>query len=233
MKLRRFLPVLAGFLLLNISALYAGDSASFVDLGFSPDGSIYMFAQYGVKSGVLVSWADLFIVDVKRNDFVRGGRISYTHDSPIAAGQDGSGALYRLIAQNAELAKRHGIMHPDQGQPLYVSMDGDPAFEGNTISFRDFVSGTSYRASLLETINGSDENLKSTFYINLECTDSEGDEKTYTVGSPEIKRPLIASYRIKRVLISPPGNSLIFVIEMKRQGENGPDIRYMAEALRF
>jgi len=233
MKLRRFLPVLAGFLLLNISALYAGDSASFVDLGFSPDGSIYMFAQYGVKSGVLVSWADLFVVDVKRNDFVRGGRISYTHDSPIAAGQDGSGALYRLIAQNAELAKRHGIMHPDQGQPLYVSMDGDPAFEGNTISFRDFVSGTSYRASLLETINGSDENLKSTFYINLECTDSEGDEKTYTVGSPEIKRPLIASYRIKRVLISPPGNSLIFVIEMKRQGENGPDIRYMAEALRF
>ncbi len=93
----------AGLLIAGISGLWAGDSASFVDLGFSPDGGIYMFAQYGVQSGILKPWADLFVVDVARNDFVSGGRISYTHDKPIDAGQDGTAALYRLLTEQAGL----------------------------------------------------------------------------------------------------------------------------------
>lgn len=233
MAFRRILPAAAGLLLLTVSALYAGDTASFVDLGFSPDGGIYMFAQYGVKSGILRPWADLFIVDVARNNFVNGGRSSYTHDKPIAAGQDGSGALYRLIAENSALAGRYEVTYPNQGQPLYIALNGDPAYEGETIAFRDFVSGVSYRAALTETIDGSGEDLRSSFYISLERSGAEDGVKKYTVGTPALRRPLVLSYRIKKVLIAPSGNSLIFVIEMKRAAENGHDIRYMVEALRL
>ena len=104
-------------------------------------------------------------------------------------------------------------------------------YEGDTITFRDFISGASYRAALKETITGSGANLRSSFYIDLDIDD--GTKKTYKVGTSEIRRPLISSYRIKKALISPDGNSLIFVIEMKRNAENGHDIRYMVEALRF
>jgi predicted secreted protein len=225
--------LIIGIMALCVSGLWAGDSASFVDLGFSPDGKIYMFAQYGVQSGQLRPWADLFVVDVARNNFVSGGKISYTHDNPILAGQDGSGALYRLIARNAALAEQYGVNFPNQGQPLYIALDGDPAYAGDTIDFRDFVSGASYRASLVESVNGSGEALKSSFYINLDCVFGDGLERTYTIGTPEVKRSLVASYRIKKVLVAPPGDSLIFVIEMTRRGEDGPDIRYMVEALRF
>jgi len=192
-----------------------------------------MFAQYGVKSGTLKPWADLFIVDVARNNFVPQGRMSYAHDKPIEAGQDGSGALYRVLIQNSGLVERYKISYPDQGQPLYIALSGDPSYEGKEITFRDFISGISYRANLVEKMNGSGKSVRSSFYITLKSTDSDGEAKTFTIGTPALERPAIFSYRIKKVLIAPSGNSLIFVIEMKCHAENGHDIRYMVEAVRF
>jgi predicted secreted protein len=224
--------IIAGILMFCAFCLWAGDSASFVDLGFSPDGKVYMFAQYGVQAEALKPWADLYVVDVALNNFVSGGRVSYTHDSPIQAGQDGTGALYRLIAKNAGLAERYGINFPNQGQPLYIALDPNPPAAGETIEFRDFEAGKSYRASLVSSMEGSGQNLKSSFYINLESSGG-GSSKTYTVGTPQIKRSLIASYNIKKVIINPKGDSIIFVIEMKKQGSGGVDTRYMVEALRL
>ena len=228
-----FLVCCSILLIFNAAVLRAGDSASFVDLGFSANGSTYMFAQHGVRAGTLYPWADLFVVDVARNNFVPQGRISYTHDKPIDAGQDGSSALYRLLIQNAGLIERYGLSYPHQGQPLYIALNGDAAYDGTTITFRDFVSGISYRANLVEKISGSGKDVHSSFYITLESTGSNGEKKTYTIGTPQLERASIFSYRIKKAQVAPSGNALIFVIEMKRHGENGPDIRYMVEALRF
>jgi predicted secreted protein len=82
-------------------------------------------------------------------------------------------------------------------------------------------------------VEGSGETLKSSFYINLETTFRNGTRKTYMVGTPQLKRSLIASYRIKKVMIAPHDGSIIFVIEMKRQADGGHDIRYMVEAARL
>jgi predicted secreted protein len=192
-----------------------------------------MFAQYGVQSKTLRPWADLFVVDVPRNNFVPNGRISYVHDSPVLAGQDGSGALYRIISRNAGMADQYGVTFLRQGQPLYIALDNDPPFPGESIEFRDFESGNSFRAGLSALVEGSGESLKSSFYINLETTSRNGAKKNYVVGTPQLKRPLIASYRIKKVMIAPRDGSIIFVIEMKRQADGGHDIRYMVEAARL
>jgi predicted secreted protein len=233
MVLRKTFLLAALIPLTALASLWAGDSASFVDLGFSPDGRIYMFAQYGVQSETLKPWADLFVVDVPRNNFVSGGRVSYTHDSPVLAGQDGSGALYRIIARNVAMADQYGVSFLRQGQPLYIALDNDPPPSGETIEFRDFESGNSYRATLVPFVEGSGESLKSSFYINLENFSSGGTRKTYTVGTPQLKRPQIASYRIKKVMIAPHDGSIIFVIEMKKRAAGSYDIRYMIEATRL
>ena len=230
---KKTLFLIVSTLILCSSALWAGDIASFVDLGFSPDGKTYMFAQYGVGSGTLRPWADLFVVDVPRNNFVAGGVVSFTHNSPVVAGSDGSGAFYRLIARNASLAEKYGVTFLRQGQPLYVLMDTNEAVgPGETIEFRDFESGNSYKASLVSTTEGSGNNLKSSFHITLNRVSRNGDRTLYTVGNSQIKRPLVASYRIKRVMAAPNEGSLIFVIEMKKQSADGFDVRYMVEALR-
>jgi predicted secreted protein len=221
---------------IGITGLWAGDTATFIDLGFSPDGKTYMFGQYGVQSETLRPWADLFIVDVPKNNFVSGGRFSYVHNGSVVAGQDGSGALYRLIAQNASMAERYRINYCLQGQPLFVAInDGyDSEITGQIpIVFRDFESSADYRASLVSYVEGSGANLKSSFFINMERTASNGSKKVYTIGNPQIKRPLVVSYRIRKVMIAPHDGSMIFLIEMKMQESGGFNIRYMVEALRL
>jgi predicted secreted protein len=224
-----------GALIFSGLRLWAGDNASFVDLGFSADGRIYMFAQYGVEANTLRPWAELAVVDVPENDFVDGGRVSYTHTRAVTSGQDGSGALYRLIAENGVLANRYGVDFLLQGYPLYLSLEASDSSDngGEIIEFRDFQAGASYRAVLLPTLEGSGGNLKSSFFINLERTARDGSKRSYTVGSPTVKRSLVSAYRIRKVVIAPQDGSLIFVIEMKKPGNNGFDIRYMAEALRL
>jgi predicted secreted protein len=217
--------------------LWAGDTASFVDLGFSANGTTYVFGQYGVHKGNLRPWADLIVVDVAKNNYVPSGRVTYTHNQQVAAGQDGSGMLYRLVTQNNALITRHGGDYLHQGQPLYISMispEGAAAAR-ETIEFRDFHANSSYRATLIPTVEGAGPNLKSSFYIDLERQTANGTKRTFKVGTPQLKRPGIASYRMQKVLINPQGNSLIFVIEMKKLTGAGSDydIQYMVEALRL
>jgi predicted secreted protein len=214
--------------------LHAGDVATFVDLGFSADGKVYMFAQYGVQSGTLRPWAELFAVDVARNEFVTGGRQRYIHDSAVASGQDGTGALYLLISGNTFPIRNYGINFLTHGRLLYVSPDdGVSLSPGAAIEFRDFASGTSYRATLVSQTTGSGSNLKSSFYIDFERSLRNGSRKSYVVGSPQVQRSLAAEYRICKIIFDPRQESVVFVIEQKIQNEagSGCDIRYMVETL--
>ncbi|GHV88194.1 hypothetical protein AGMMS50267_05540 [Spirochaetia bacterium] len=221
---------LTGFLLVfGAVSLSAGDIATFVDLGFSPDGRTYMFAQYGVQTKTLRPWADLYAVDVSLNDFVDGGRVSYIHGAAVVSGQDGAGALSRVLSRNAALAARYGVNFLNQGRLLYVAMDEKIPLDA--IEFRDFDRNSSYRASLNSRVDGTGANLKSSFHITLEQIAPNGSTKNYIVGNPQIKRPLVTDYRISKVLISPDDGSLILVIEERMRSASGFDIRYMVETL--
>jgi predicted secreted protein len=216
---------------ITAQALPAGDVASFVDLGFSADGAIYMFGEYGIEGATLRPWANLNIVDVRKNDFVTGGRLVYKHNDIVAAGHDGEGALLAIVGQNPAITKLYGMSYLKQGVPLYVSLLEGHTAGGEAINFRDFDRGATYRASLISLTEGSGRNVWSSFYINVERTDRDGTKKTYRVGSPEIKRTQVTSYSIKKVSVKPETDALIFVIEMRLPLGSGPDIRYMVEAL--
>jgi predicted secreted protein len=219
-------------LLSGIFSIWAGDTATFVDLGFSPDGRVYMFAQYGIQAKTLRPWADLFAVDVNRNSFISGGTVSYVHDTAAVSGQDGAGAFYRLLSRNTALADQAGVNFLVQGHLLYVALDEDMlAPPGRTVEFRDFNNGTSYKARLVTQTEGSGNNLKSSFYIDFEQNSRNGTRKSYVAGTPHVKRPLVAEYRICKVILAPRNNSIVFVIEQKKQGESGFDTRYMIETL--
>ncbi|MDR0599252.1 MAG: DUF2259 domain-containing protein [Treponema sp.] len=228
--MNRKLMILAVLILL-VCPVWAGDTAIFVDLGFSTDGGTYMFGQYGVQSGTLRPWADLCVVDVSSNSFVPGGRLSYVHDSPVIAGHDGSGALYRVLARNTALVDRYRVGFLLQGQLLYVSMENGILSGPETIEFRDFEKAASFRATLTSGGSGMEG---SSFSIRLERRHGDGSVKTYTAGSAGIKRPGIISYRIRRVFAAPRNGALVFVIEMSKQNPGGgTDLRYMVETLKL
>ncbi|MDR2501463.1 MAG: DUF2259 domain-containing protein [Treponema sp.] len=219
------------FLLAGLAYLRAGDTATFVDLGFSSDGKVYMFGQYGVQTRTYKPWAELYGVDIFQNDYVAGGRLSYTHEGQAIPGQDGSGAFFRLIGQHSALADRYGVNFLFQGPSLYLALDGAAGGGPETIEFRDFEQGSSYKATLISLVEGSGSKLRSAFSIAVERVGQNGVKQRYIAGNPEVKRALVPSYRIRRVIIDPRKHSLIFVIEFQKMGADGLDLRYMVEAL--
>jgi predicted secreted protein len=224
---------LIAFSLLCAARIFAGDVASFVDLGFSEDGRIFMFAQYGVNENTLKPWAEMSIVDVRSNDFAPDGRFNYTHNDRIAAGQDGSGALFRLISRNAPTIERYAIPFLHQGIPLFISLADGHAPDGDAIDFRDFEKELTYSAKLVPYTEGYGATLRSSFYVQLNRTEKNGATKMFIVGTPDVKRNGVQSYSIKKALIAQDRSSIIFIIEMRVQNGSGPHIRYMIEAIRF
>jgi len=235
MLLKKIILIVSCILLTCVSGLWAGDSASFVDLGFSQDGRIFMFGQYGVELPSLHPWADIYIVDVNTNRFVQNGVITTRPRTPIKAGQDGSGVLYQLLNDNSAIVSRHGVNLHNQGMPLYISRELHPPVNGERITFRNFYTNTEYTAQLIPTITGSRENVRGRFHINLTSVNlTNGQRRTYpTIGLPDFNRRRVEQYNIKSVLVDSGNSSLIFVIEMKQFAENGHNFRYMVEVIRL
>jgi len=224
----KYKTLLAAALFLLLLPLWAQDTASFVDLGFSPDGRTYMFGQYGVQSDTLRPWADVYVIDIASNNFVPGGRINYVHSESVRAGHDGSGALYRVIARNTALADRYNIGFLLQGPLFYVSVDNGMPADTETI---EFPVDLSCRAVLTGSFR---DPAGSSFSINLERKTGDGSVRRYTVGNAGIRRPGILSYKISKVISSPRNDALVFVIEMRKKNSSGStDISYMVETVKL
>ena len=75
--------------------LFAGDVANLVNLGFSPDGMTYAFGEYGITDQTYRSYAEIYIVDVAKNDFVKSG-IFKTSPSALTANKDSKSVFLAL-----------------------------------------------------------------------------------------------------------------------------------------
>ena len=155
---------------------FAGDVASFVNLGFSNDSKYYMFGQFGLTEKESYPYTELFIVDVKSNSFVRGGVFKQTYKISTLPGQDGSGALYTLLHSQAQGVSKYKINHLNTGRTVYLLLNGEEAEE--TINFRDFQTGKIYDVTLSQSLTGTGKDRSSSFSISVRITDSSGAKKT-------------------------------------------------------
>jgi predicted secreted protein len=216
----------------------AGDIANFVDEGFSQDGAYYAFAQYGVADATLLPWAEVFVVDVAKNNFVPGGRPRYKGHAPITAGQDGRAALHTLLAAHPSLASQYGLsFQAPQARsiPLYVSQEDATDTDNQTITFHDYDANTAYTARITQVTYGEGITLRSSFFITITRQVESGKLTTFQAGTPTLRRPLVLSYTIRQVLTRSDHHALVFVVEKAVLPSAGgaPDIRYMVETLAF
>jgi len=219
---------IAILVLLN-SLLYAGDVATFANLGFSNDSKYFMFGLYGIIEDGSGQYAELHLVDVQGNRFVPGGSHRASYDQIPDAGQTGFGALVTLFRANIERSDRYDVNHMESGRLLYLLIDGDePKSE---LSFRDFETGRSFEVELRQSTSGSNEAVRSAFHINLTVS-AGGLEDRFTIGLPDYMREGVTSYRIRRIYASPDDSALVFVIEKFEHADSGHDIRYMVETVR-
>lgn len=218
------------FCAISTMALYAGDVASFVNLGFSPDGSRFVFGQYGVIDGDFRAYADIFCVDVAKNEFLKDGKFS-TIPSAQTAGKDGRGVFSALQNGAAEYLKKNGIDSALQGRALYVLAEDES--KPSALSFRDFETGFGYGVTLNTLVEGSGADVRSSFYLIVEITAADGKVTRKTVGLPGLMRPGVQGYLVRRIIRDDSGKSIVFVVEKAMYAKNGSSTRFMVETLRL
>jgi len=217
--------------------VFAGDVAAFDDIGFSADGKTYLFGEYGITDKDFQGYAEIYAVDVAKNDFLPNG-IYKINPSKATTGKSGSSVYNSLKEKNSTWINSFNPTSVPLDDILYIK-PGDSKLNTETITVTDFVHTTqenpiTYKFTLVPFFEGTGKTLVSSFYIAVEKLDKNGKVLDKLVaGTPDVKRKLISSYSIEKIMCSPDAKSFVIVVE-KRSEENGvPTIRYMVETFTF
>ena len=226
------------FLILSVfHGLFAGDSAVFVDEGFSSDGKVYVFGQYGTTDKSFQGWAELYAVDIEKNDYI-DGEFYRIKPSSVTKNKKGKDLYGDLVGKSYFDYKKYNLKHATADKVLYIR-ESEAKGATEEILFKDFVSSVSadqafYSVKLFPTVKGSGANAKSSFYIELVKKDSDGNVlASQKIGNPQIERKGVLSYKIERILCSNDGSAIVFNIEKTCEDKTGVNIRFMVEAAKL
>ena len=218
-------------------SMNAGDVASLVDKGFSSDGKYYVFGQYGKTDKKFQGWAEIYQVDIAKNDYVDSG-VFKTKPTAATASKNGKDLYEALESKNAGYLNSLNCKKANPDHVLYI-LDDVHKSGTDEIIFKDFRSAPvdnqiSYRITLVPSISGKGKNAKSSFYITLEKFDADGYVlSTQKIGSPDIVRHGVTNYKIERIFCDDSEQNLIFVIEKHFEDDAGLSVRYMVEAAKI
>lgn len=210
---------------------FAGDAASYDDIGFSADGKYYLFGQYGKLDKTYVPWAEIFTVDVAANTYVKGDVFTSKEKSPDVSGK----SAYDGLKKTAEWRLSKYKATPASVDKLLYNRDSEDKSPTDKISFRDFDGilgneGFTYDVQLVPTYTGSGEACRSKFFITMQKKDESGAlVTTYNVGTPNYERKGVTGYQIERIFTDASGKSLVFVVRKTQEDASGTSIRYMVE----
>lgn len=225
--------IIAGLILFAAGISFAGDAAAFKDIGFSNDGRIYVFGQYGMTDVKFTPYAEIYVVDVEKNEYIPGG-VFRNLDSK--SGKGGREVYDNLYSRHSSEISKYGCAKTSSDDTLYV-LENESKSGTEEISFKNYGDENSmaqcdYTVRLVPRFEGSGRNCKSCFYIDLSIKKS-GTEKRYKVGSPERMRAGVTGYKIVRILRDARRTSLVFVVEKTVEDQGGTSIRYMVETVKL
>ncbi|MBR4463978.1 MAG: DUF2259 domain-containing protein [Treponema sp.] len=229
--------VLCGIIVLAASlCTFAGDAAAFVDVGISSDGKTYIFGEYGRTDNDFQGYAEIYTVDIAKNDFVSGG-VFKTEPSVATSSKSGK-TVYDELLEKAGWAVRKYECKPALPENLLYIRD-ERVNDGTEIVFKDFEGSSTeqsvfYHLKVNSCTEGSGTSIRSSFSITLEKKNEKGELISRNiVGNPSVKRKGVSSYKIDRVFSDKSGRNLVFIIEKQVKDKNGTSIRYMVETIRL
>lgn len=214
--------------------VFAGDVAEYKDLGFSSDGSKFVFAQYGVADKSFQTWAEIYTVDVITNTYVSSA-VFLTKPSNATSGKSGTLVFNELYEKNKAVLQKYTAKNVSIDKVLYIRGNETKKSE-ELITFKDYEKVTStdditYSMQRVMYKEGAGVNTKSSFYIVLEKKDAQQKVlKRQVIGTPDYKRNGVIDYTIEKVWTDEKGKNIVILVEKKITDANGTSIRYMIEA---
>ncbi len=236
----------AAFSLFALSAFsFAGDAAAFSDIGFSADGKTYIFGEYGKTDRSFQAYAEIYVVDVAKNDFVSGG-VFKTNPSSSTTGISGRKAYDALLSRSGSSIRNYRCTPAAPENMLYIRnasggkiVKPEAGSSTDRIVFQDFERSTDdtdifFRIQMKQTVKGKGTNVSSSYYIDMRMEDQDGKLLgSWKVGNPQYERKGVSSYEIEKIFTDPSGQSIVFLIQKTVEDENGTSIRYMVETVRM
>ncbi len=219
---------------ISLFFVFAGDSAVLVEKGFSEDGNYFIFGQYGKTDRNFQGWAELYTVDLDKNDYVQGGVFKVSPGSGTSS-KSGLQVFEELEGKSYYFTRKYRTALSDADQILYIRED-ETKLPTEEIVFKDFTKSISsersdYHVQLVPTYEGNGSGSKSSFFIMIEKRDSAGNVVArQQVGTPSIKRSGVTGYKIEKIECNKSGTKLVFIVEKKVEDKTGVNIRYMIEA---
>ncbi|MCR5045465.1 MAG: DUF2259 domain-containing protein [Treponema sp.] len=227
--------LIAGFIFIAAGISFAGDAAAFKDIGFSGDGKIYVFGQYGKTDVNYQPYAEIYTIDVEKNEYVPGG-VYKNHE--VDSMRSGSQVYEDLLAKHFLDLKKYNCKSASVDDVLYV-LESEKKKGDDVIEFKNYGDNgdskrLTYNVRLVPTFYGRGKDLRSSFYIDVNVRDNDGNlRQSYKVGSPDIKRKGVSAYKIVRIFRDSAKSGLIFVVEKTVEDSTGTSIRYMVETVKL
>ena len=219
---------LGALLVVITSVAVGGDVATFENLGFSRSAEVFAFGQYGVAVDTGRPFAEIYLVDIAKNDFVADGVFRHASEALLSLGQDGRGALFTALGRARPQLDHRQIDHLATGRPIYVLINGSEDL--SRLTFRDFHSNNHYDVHLVQESRRRDGAVSAAFHLDITITRPGGTVRTARVGRPSFYRDGVVGYRITQILVGPDERSIVVVVE--RRSPDGT-IRYMVETARI
>lgn len=227
--MKRWIALVA-LMLAFASTAFAGDVATLVNLGFSPDSAYFMFGFYGMDTSNDKPYAEVFLVDTKRNDFVPGGVFKGMYGAELQPGWNPAGGFFKLFSDAVPLARKHRIDHLAQGRLVYMLING---IDGpDALSFKDFDSGDQWDVTLKESVEDKAGAISSSFGLEIAVT-KDGEKASIKAGNPAIKRKGVSNYTIRQIVAAPDGKTVVMLIEKLQKDDSGSSIHYMVETFKL
>lgn len=228
--MKKFMALFALIAALGGSA-FAGDVATLVNLGFSPDSAYFMFGYYGLDTRAGKPYAEAYIVDTRKNDYVPGGAWKGMYGADLQPGWNPAGGFYKLFSDAVPAARKYRIDHLSQGRLIYLLLNG--ADGPDALSFKDFDTGDQWDVALRETVEEKGGEYLSSFGLDVSVTAPDGRKVSVSAGNPSIRRKGVAGYTIRQILVAPDGKTVVMLVEKLEKNASGVAIRYMVESFRL
>lgn len=205
----------------------ANDVADFNNLGFSEDSRWFLFAESGQIPEKNLIYANGYLIDVSANKFAKNGTKKVSYQGAVQAGYADTGVLFNLLSEWNGFLKPYSINHINTGRLIYSLEPGNEPKEN--LSYRDFFTKKNFEIELNQL--KKENPLRSSFFISVKITDSDGKTTAKIAGLPDFERSDVENYFIRQVILSPNGKSIVFVIAKQMSINDKIAVRYMVETL--
>jgi predicted secreted protein len=212
---------------LSKSFAMAGDAASLNVIGFSPDGKVFAFEQYGVEDGSGFPYAEIVMVDTEKDAWLPGTPIRKRVDTDGASLEEARKAVadearpllskWRVGEPGETLFSDPDAANPDGLQRVKISQ----GFPMNLILEERPVASP-------ECAKFTDRPVKA--FTLTEKTFRSSPNVVHRDDSVPASRGCPLAYAVTRLIVHGGGGKPVYaaLIRMEKHGFEGPDSRYLA-----